>query len=152
MYSFEPFPENARELRKHLEMNRVRNCTVMEAAVSSAEGEATFDPSEDRCMGRLAPSGSLRVRTVTLDGLVSRQEIRSPNLMKIDIEGAEFECLQGASNVILESRPIIFLATHGRGIHSACIELLAKWNYRLTSLDEKPVESADELIARPRKG
>jgi protein-L-isoaspartate O-methyltransferase len=44
VYSFEPFPENLRELRKHLEMNRIRNCTVIDAAVSSADGEAIFDP------------------------------------------------------------------------------------------------------------
>src|SRR6266851_6445911 len=152
VYSFEPSPENLRELRKHLEINHIKNCTVVGTAVSSADGEAIFDPSSDRCTGHLSANGSLRVRTLTLDGLVSRNEIRSPNLMKIDIEGAELECLRGASNVIQESRPIIFLATHGPEIHSACGELLAKWNYRLTSLDETPVESADELIARPRGG
>lgn len=150
VYSFEPFPKNLRELRKHLEMNQTRNCSVIDAAVSFADGEAIFDPSDDRCMGHLAATGSLRVRTVTLDGLVSKKLIRPPNLMKIDIEGAEFGCLQGASHVIQESRPIIFLATHGREIHIACTELLVKWNYRLTYLEENPAESADELIGRPK--
>jgi FkbM family methyltransferase len=149
VYSFEPFPENVRDLRKHLEMNRIRNCTVIDAAVSSAGGEAIFEPSDDRSMGRLAATGSLRVRTLTLDGLVLRKEIRPPDLMKMDVEGAEYECLQGASRVIQESRPVIFVATHGREVHIACTELLAKWNYRLTSLDGRPVESADELIAYP---
>jgi FkbM family methyltransferase len=149
VYSFEPFPENLRELRKHLEMNHIANCTVIDAAVSCADGEATFDASGDRCMGHLAESGSLRVKTVTLDGMVSRKEILPPDLMKIDIEGAEFECLQGASRVIQEYRPIIFLATHGKEVHSACSEALTKWNYRLTSLDGKSAEFSDELIARP---
>jgi FkbM family methyltransferase len=147
VYSFEPFPENLRELRRHLDMNRIRNCTVIDAAVSSADGEAVFDPSEDRSMGRLAAGGSLRVRTVALDGMVARNEIRPPNLMKIDIEGGELECLRGGACVIQKFRPVIFLATHGREVHDACIELLAKWNYRVTSLDGRPVESADELIA-----
>jgi FkbM family methyltransferase len=150
VYSFEPSPENLREFSRHLEMNHIGNCTVVAAAVSSSDGNAIFDPSADRCTGRLSLNGSLCVRTVALDGLVSRKEIRPPNLMKIDIEGAELECLRGASNVIQDSRPIIFLATHGPEIHSACTELLAKWNYHLTSLNGKPVESADELIARPR--
>src|ERR1039457_4559604 len=52
VYSFEPFPENVRQLRKHLEMNHIKNCTVIDAAVSSADGDAIFDPSEDRCTGR----------------------------------------------------------------------------------------------------
>jgi hypothetical protein len=46
-------------------------------------------------------------------------------------------------------RPILFLATHGPEIHSACIELLAKWNYRLTALDGGTAERVDELIALP---
>jgi FkbM family methyltransferase len=148
VYSFEPFPQNLLELRRHLEMNHIKNCTVVPAAVSSSDGEATFDSSGDRCTGHLAVSGQLRVRTLTLDGLVLRKEVRPPSLMKIDIEGAEFECLQGASNVIQAFSPVIFLATHGREIHMACIKLLAKWNYRLMSLDGQPVESTDELIAR----
>ena len=149
VYSFEPFPDNLQGLERHLELNHVRNCTVIDAAVSSVDGEAIFDPSEDRCMGHLAASGNLRVRTVTLDGLISRKQIRPPNLMKIDIEGAEFECLQGASNIIQKFRPEIFLATHGREIHIACMELLTKWNYRLASLDARSPDATDELIASP---
>jgi FkbM family methyltransferase len=150
VYSFEPSPDNLQQLRKHLKLNHIKNCVVVDAAVSSADGEAVFDTSGDRCTGHLAADGNLRVRTLTLDGLVSRQEIRPPNLMKIDIEGGELECLQGATNVINEYRPIIFLATHGQEIHLACTELLANLNYHLTSLDEKPLGSADELIARPQ--
>jgi FkbM family methyltransferase len=149
VYSFEPSPENLSELRRHLTMNSVNNCTVVGAAVSSADGEAIFDPSDDRCTGRLNPSGSIRVRTVTLDGLISRKEIRPPNLMKIDIEGAELECLLGAKSVVEGFRPVIFLATHGPEIHSACTELLAKLDYHLTSLDGNSVQSCDELVARP---
>jgi len=150
VYSFEPFPENLRELRRHLEMNRITNCTVVDAAVSSADGQAIFDPSDDRCTGRLAANGSIPVRTVALDGLVLRKEIRPPTLLKIDIEGAELECLQGASNSIQEYRPLIFLATHGQEIHSSCTELLTNWNYQLVSLDGKPLESTDEIVARPK--
>lgn len=150
VYSFEPFPENLRILRRHLEINQVKNCTVIDAAVSSTDGNATFDPSEDRCTGHLAINGTLHVRTLTLDGLVLRKEIRPPSLMKIDIEGAEFECLQGASSTIQEFHPVIFLATHGAKVHSACIALLAKWNYSLSTLPGQLVESSDELIALPR--
>jgi hypothetical protein len=72
VYSFEPIPENPRELRKHLEMNRMQNCTVIDGAVSATEGKAVFDPSGNRLIGHLAASGSPRVRTLTLDGQVSR--------------------------------------------------------------------------------
>jgi FkbM family methyltransferase len=151
VYSFEPFPDNLRELRRHLELNQVANCTVMDAAVSSLDGEAPFDPSEDRCMGHLSANGILRVRTLTLDRLIQEQGMRPPNLMKIDIEGAEYECLRGAAGVIQEFAPVIFLATHGREAHTSCLDLLTKWRYRFESLDARPLDATDELIARPAR-
>jgi FkbM family methyltransferase len=149
VYSFEPFPDNLRELNRHLKLNHVENCTVIDAAVSSVDGEAAFDPSGDRCTGHLAAAGTLRVRTLKLDSLVEEWAMRPPNLMKIDIEGAEYECLLGAASVVQQFRPKIFLATHGREIHSACTELLTKWRYRLASLDARPPDATDEVVASP---
>ena len=81
---------------------------------------------------------------------VSRKEIRPPDFMKIDIEGAEYDCLQGCRNTIRSFHPVIFLATHGRDMHDQCVKLLTEWNYDVVSLDDRPVESSDELVARPR--
>jgi FkbM family methyltransferase len=150
VYSFEPLQDNVRNLRKHLEMNRVTNCTVIEVAASSVDGEALFDPSSDRSMAHLSASGSIRVRTTALDTLVSRKEIRPPDFMKIDIEGAEYDCLRGCADTIRTFRPIVFLATHGQDIHDACLRQLIEWEYEVGSLDTRPVESTDELIARSR--
>ena len=149
VYSFEPLPENIRNIRKHLKINRVQNCTLNEVAVSSCDGEALFDPSADRCTSHLSTTGSIKVRTVTLNTLLARKEIRPPDLMKIDIEGAEYDCLQGCDAIIQAFRPLIFLATHGQAIHDACLKLLTDWNYRVESMDARPVQSSDELIAQP---
>ncbi len=130
-------------------MNHVENCTVIDAAVSSIDGESAFDPSGDRCTGHLAATGQLRVRALTLDRLIQDEGLEAPSLMKIDIEGAEYECLRGATRVIQESRPAIFLATHGSDVHLACLDLLTKWHYWLRSLDGRPVKLTDEVIAYP---
>jgi FkbM family methyltransferase len=150
VYAFEPLPCNIHNLRKHLEINRVSNCTIIEAAVSLSDGEASFDPSADRSEAHLSTNGSIRVRTVALDTLASRNEIRPPDFIKIDIEGAEYDCLLGCAQTIRAYRPIIFLATHGQEIHDACLRLLIEWEYEVQSLDTRAVESSDELIASPR--
>jgi len=150
VYSFEPLQDNLRNLREHMEMNRVTNCTVMEVAASSADGVALFDPTSDRYSAHLSTKGNIRVRTAALDTLVSREEIRPPDFMKIDIEGAEYDCLRGCAHTIRTFRPIVFLATHGQDIHDACRNQLIEWEYEVGSLDARPVESTDELIARPR--
>jgi FkbM family methyltransferase len=149
VYAFEPLPGNLRNLRKHMELNRVSNCTVFDAAVSSSDGEASFDPSANRYTAHLSAGGSIHVRTVALDTLASRNEIRPPDFMKIDIEGAEYDCLLGCAQTIRAHRPVIFLATHGQEIHDACLKLLADWKYEVASLDKRPAEDSDELIARP---
>jgi FkbM family methyltransferase len=151
VYSFEPLPDNLSQLKKHLELNRIANCTVIDAAVSSFDGEAAFDTSGDRFTGHLAATGALHVRTLTVDQLIEKDGMRPPNLMKLDIEGAEYECLRGAAGVIQEFKPVIFLATHGREVHLACSELLVGWGYRLTSVDMQPPEISDELVALPAR-
>ena len=150
VYSFEPSSVNLQDLKKHIRLNGVKNCTIIEAAVSSVDGQASFDSSGHRSMGHLAESGGVAVRTVTLDRLFQAGELRPPNVLKIDIEGAERDCLLGAAGVIQKFRPVIFLATHGNDAHSSCIEFLRKMGYSLAPLFEQPIESADELIARPK--
>jgi hypothetical protein len=69
--------------------------------------------------------------------------------MKIDIEGAEYDCLQGCAGIIKQHRPVIFLATHGLEVHDACLKLLREWKYAVESMDNRPVQFSDELIAQP---
>jgi FkbM family methyltransferase len=147
VYAFEPLPGNLRDLRRHLELNRVSNCAVIEAAVSIADGEALFDPSGDRYTAHLSAGGTSKVRTVALDTLVSRKEIRPPALMKIDIEGEELRCLTGCRNTLQMFRPAIFLATHGREIHEACVQFLSELHYKIVPVGEGPLERMDELLA-----
>jgi FkbM family methyltransferase len=149
VYAFEPAPDNLIVLKKHLEINRVRNCTVVEAAVTAFDGNAAFDPSDDRFTGHLAATGNVRVRTLTLDRLLQDGGLRPPNLIKIDVEGAELDCLRGASSIVQNFRPVIFLATHGQEVHASCCRLLTHWNYRLESLDSRPVHATAELLAFP---
>jgi FkbM family methyltransferase len=147
--SFEPSPSNIEMLKRHLAINRITNCLLFEAAVGAVDDESGFDPSSDPHTGHLAESGSIRVQVVTLDRLVSEKKAPAPSVIKVDVEGAEEDCLRGASRTIQNFRPTIFLATHGPRLHAACCLLLRKWNYQLMSLNRRNVEETDELIARP---
>ncbi len=89
------------------------------------------------------------VRTIALDSLLAQGSTRPPSLMKIDIEGAEVDCLRGATETIAKFRPIIFLATHSADLHAACVRMLMGWSYDLTPLDAPAIEDARELIAKP---
>jgi FkbM family methyltransferase len=151
--AFEPAKRNISYLRRHLTINTVKNCDVVEAAVSSKDGIAHFDVSTLPVTGHLscenADSG-YDVATVTLDGLVRSGSIPYPNVIKCDIEGGEYEALIGARETLLKYRPLILLATHGEEAHSRCSQLLRELGYGVKSLDdEEDISTTDELLARP---
>jgi hypothetical protein len=51
------------------------------------------------------------IQTITLDTFCSEDNLR-PDLIKIDVEGAELLVLHGASKLLSESYPTIILAVH----------------------------------------
>ena len=142
VYAFEPSPANLLYLRKHLELNRIENVEVMEMAISDEVGAASFETA-GRATGRLSANGNARVRTSTLDALLSEHRIVPPNCIKIDIEGAELQALRGARDSFAMYRPKLFLATHGADVRDQCCRLLASWNYGLQDVDHA------ELFAFP---
>ena len=99
-------------------------------------------------MGHLADSGGIQVRMVALDEMLEAGELRPPNYMKVDVEGAEYEALKGARKVLEQFHPVLFLDTHQREAHLPAIELLQSLGYEFEILDGKPLTATKELIAR----
>lgn len=146
--AFEPVPENARNVRRHLQLNGYENVRLEEAAVSDHSGTASFAPNVSSSMGKLSESGDLTVRTIAIDGLVAEGRLPPPDLLKIDIEGGEHAALLGMSTTLATRHPTILLATHGRDIHLRCLELLRGLGYEVRSLDPRDsVDETDELVA-----
>lgn len=114
--AYEPLPEQADRLRRMFPTVEVR-----QAAVADVEGEAEFT----YVVGRPEYSGlevgkypgrsrteRITVRTETLDRALPEGYV--PDLIKIDVEGAELKVLQGAVGTITQHRPMIVLE-HGGG-------------------------------------
>jgi FkbM family methyltransferase len=142
VYAFEPLPRNLVYLRRHIELNRLSNCTVLDAAISDASGWRHFDPTIHDTAGHFSDDGRVVVRTVTIDDFLARnQNNRPPNAMKVNAEGAEIEVLKGGRKTITEFSPFIFLSTHSDDIARECSEFLRSVGYSLTVL------SADKIWA-----
>jgi FkbM family methyltransferase len=127
VYAFEPFPKNAEYLRRHIEINRLHNCAVIEAAVSKATAVLHFDPTNLNAAGHLSESGSLEVKTLSIDEFASRA--RRPNAIKINAEGAELDVLTGGRETITTQRPLIFLSTHSKSLDRECWQFLRSCGY-----------------------
>lgn len=146
--AFEPVPSNLTFLKAHLGLNGVENVDVFETAVSDREGQERFECCKDRCEGRLTANGNFVVHCVSLDGLTARSVFRAPDVIKIDVEGAELSVLRGGSRLLAAFHPTIFLATHGTELHRECVSLLRRLGYQLDAIEGESADESCELLAR----
>jgi len=151
VWSFEPNPRNAGFLRRHAEVNGLRQVRVEQAAVSDAEGTARFDFGTGSGTGHLSSDGAIAVRTLRLDDFCAAHAI-VPRAVKIDVEGAEAAVLEGFAATVDASRPVIFLSTHGPGPHARCVDWLGARGYTLRPIVGESVDSATELLCTPGGG
>jgi FkbM family methyltransferase len=150
VFSFEPLPRNLALLRRHLGENRITNCVIVASAVSNREGIAPFEAQCDPHMTKLSATGNITVTLASLDDLLGRGEILPPNVIKCDIEGAEFDALIGARTLLERYHPTILLATHGRTVHTLCCDFLLARGYSVRALAKgMPLAQSTELVATP---
>jgi FkbM family methyltransferase len=148
VWSFEPNPRNARFLRRHAEINGLASVRVTEAAVAAADGTARFDFGSGSGTGHLATAGALEVRTVRLDRFCAEKGI-APDVVKIDVEGAEMEVLRGARATLARHRPTIFLSTHGAEVHRESLAFMAGAGYECRPVLGDDVADTSELLCTP---
>jgi precorrin-6B methylase 2 len=74
-------------------------------------------------------------RATTLDRV--SEELGTPDLLKIDVEGAELTVLQGAEHLLARRRPHVVLETHGREVEAACAQLLRDHGYAPLVRDQR---------------
>jgi FkbM family methyltransferase len=161
--AFDPLPENIRALRANLELNleQAGNVQVVQAAVANVSGRVRLyrgsDPSQARLApSRVAPGDSLEVASLTLDEFVFHRGVPAPQLVKLDVEGAEGMALQGARRLLREIKPVWILEVHGAAAAQAVWEELRRADYKLLSLNRAREFQAPEefthshLLAVPR--
>jgi FkbM family methyltransferase len=133
VYSFEPAERNFAYMQRHIALNRVENCTLVQAAVSDSDGTQRFAAAAwEHSMGHLSADGEIEVRSVTLDSCIYGEAgFRPPDVIKIDVEGAEREVLRGASRAIAEFHPTVFVEVHGHQHHVDCKAFLIANGYHV---------------------
>ncbi|MCD8488080.1 MAG: FkbM family methyltransferase [Desertifilum sp.] len=142
VFAFEPLPRNLTYLHQHLAINHLENVTVIEAAVAETSGVAFFKEAASSYQGKLSEKGGLSVKTISLDDFCQSQLNPVPQVIKMDIEGAEYQALKGARQLFARAHPTLFLAIHGQQNYQRCTQILTQWNYRIQVLNR---HEKDEL-------
>jgi len=128
--SFEPDSDNRWYLEHHIRWNRLKNMTVLPFAIAETNGLRKFG-GDGTGAGRL-DSGGQEVQTRSIDSLVKTHTCQPPSFLKIDVEGAEAEVLNG--ELTHSEAGMVCVATHGPNVHTECGKILMHHGYRVHDL------------------
>jgi FkbM family methyltransferase len=132
----EPNPSVATSLRNNVGLNREREVTVLEVAVSDRDGPVELaapsnsDPNQGRAtLARARGEGWSRisVRGTTIDSLIGDLSLKSVALIKVDVEGFEAAVIRGASTVLQRHRPALVFEYSRSYWREAGASLAAIW-------------------------
>ncbi len=116
IFSFEANPQNFDLLKKTLEINHLSKVVPVQKALWNSETELEMH-AQGSCsslteVGNIKyVDGTVKVPTVTLDNFVRENKI-DVGLIKVDLEGAELEFLQGAEHTIRTQKPVLLLSIY----------------------------------------
>jgi FkbM family methyltransferase len=144
IFSFEPLKENANYIRETLTINSITNINVIEKAVSAASGEAFFDPSANNSTGTLSDEiMKVKVSTISLDDFINQSGL-FPDVIKIDVEGAESRVLEGVRVFLNKRRPVFVIELHSPEQDIKVADFLKEFNYTIFRL--KSERRSDFLV------
>jgi hypothetical protein len=71
----------------------------------------------------------LSVPALPLDAVLQRFAVRPPDLVKIDVEGAEGAVIHGMEGLLARHRPLLLVEIHGLGPASSVVAVLDRLGY-----------------------
>lgn len=125
--AFEPQPALAGYLRNACKTVGLNNVYVEELGVANrSETRQLYIPSKNSPSATLTSkymsdaAERITVRVVSLDEYFASR--RKPSLLKVDVEGAEFELFKGAERLLTESKPFIVFECEQRHLDNGTVK------------------------------
>lgn len=161
VYAIEPDPSNYKLLVKNIRANIYQNVVAIERAVSNSKGSTRLFICEEhkgdhRIFDLQGERKSIEVETMKLDDLLLTED--RIDVIKMDIQGAEYVALLGMENLIRKNKGLIFICEFAPFLLRDCgfsakqvLDKIREYGFRIQFIDEKQKcikeISADNLIA-----
>jgi FkbM family methyltransferase len=158
IYAFEPSEKNCYFLKKHLEYNSIHNIKLYSLLVGEeAKEDIPFyeDQDVDGMNSIVLPKNPelytlILKKQTTLDDFCDQHKV-IPQVMKVDVEGAEISVLKGGRNVLKRFHPQIILSVHPRQLQQlgdsvdSLADLIKSLGYEINDIDGNPVHERLEF-------
>jgi len=145
VWAFEPTPAAAHFLERSIGVNGFRNVVVSRTAVSDREGSIAFSVGAHSELNSVAKPGGasgdvVQVRTATLDRMAADCGWTNVDLVKVDVEGHEFEAIAGGKKFLGENSPLLmFEIKADNSVDLRVLEPLAELGYEFYRLLPGPL-------------
>jgi FkbM family methyltransferase len=154
--AIEPSARERERLKVNIDANGFDNVTVVEAALAEHSGAARLTIAEPLHAGQntlgafayagVGAAGSAEVALTTLDALASKYRLKRVDIMKLDLEGAEYRALSAARRLLARHRPLIISELsensllHQGASAAMLLQLFEDANYRVFAMSSETGE------------
>lgn len=146
--AYEPFPESFALLQQNLHLNQARNVEARPYAVADAAGTLRLNIGSEHAVQHTTTAEgahTIEVAAMTLDGVFDEHAVTSCDLLKLDVEGAEYGILFNASPETLRKIKRIAMEYHDHtpaGTHAQLRDFLIRHGFQV---DVQPNPVHDHL-------
>ncbi len=132
VYSVEASPVALYFLQANLGLNRVPNYEILPVAILGMTDTTEFRINYRNLAVGIAgpipylgkPGHVINVSALPLDDVIERHDLKPPDFIKMDIEGAEVHAITGMRNTIARYRPAILMELHGQRAARGTLEAI----------------------------
>ena len=110
IFAFEPIPKLNRIIEHSCIYNAFDRLTILKKAVGNMPGVVTMVDNDNSSIIDATSLNSIEVEVTTLD--IALDYLEKIDFIKIDVEGFEWNVLQGARRLINQHKPILLLELH----------------------------------------
>jgi FkbM family methyltransferase len=136
----EPDKDNFDVLVRNIALNGLSNCVPLNLAAYSSDGEVLLFKGADSAVHSIKEDfgeGSYKVKARALDNVLEEIGVKRLDLVKIDVEGAELEVLEGMEKTLKKQNPTLIIEILRRD-EDKVLDYLSHLAYKATLLRCNP--------------
>jgi FkbM family methyltransferase len=139
IFCFEPDNLNYKILYKNIKKFKIKNIKLIKKGLWSNKNKFKF--KNDGGYSLINKNGTQIIDVDKLDSEIKRLKIKKADFIKMDIEGAEIEALQGMKKTLINNNCKLAIATYHiinkEKTYKKCEKFLKKINYKVKTENKK---------------